>query len=43
MFILVPFLGIFVAIGSFMVGLGFRTKAGFPDPVRRRSSRACPC
>ena len=29
-FILVPFLGIFVAIGSFMVGLGLRTKAVFP-------------
>ena len=28
--ILVPFLGVFVGIGSFMVGLGFRTKAGFP-------------
>lgn len=29
-FVLVPFLGIFVAIGSFMVGLGLRTKAAFP-------------
>ena len=29
-FILVPFLGIFVAIGSFMVGLGLRTKTAFP-------------
>ena len=29
-FILVPFLGMFVAIGSFMVGLGLRTKAAFP-------------
>lgn len=29
-FVLVPFLGIFVAIGSFMVGLGLRTKAVFP-------------
>lgn len=29
-FILVPFLGIFVAIGSFMVGMGLRTKAIFP-------------
>ncbi|MFA5909586.1 MAG: TPM domain-containing protein [Vicinamibacterales bacterium] len=29
-FVLVPFLGIFVAIGSFMIGLGFRTKAVFP-------------
>ena len=29
-FVLVPFLGIFVAIGAFMVGLGFRTKAAFP-------------
>ncbi len=28
--VLVPFLGIFVAIGSFMVGLGLRTKAAFP-------------
>jgi len=28
--ILVPFLGIFVAIGSFMVGLGLRTKTAFP-------------
>ncbi len=28
--VLVPFLGIFVAIGAFMVGLGFRTKAAFP-------------
>ena len=29
-FILVPFLGIFVAIGSFMVGMGLRTKTAFP-------------
>lgn len=29
-FVLVPFLGLFVAIGSFMVGLGLRTKAAFP-------------
>ncbi len=29
-FVLVPFLGIFVAIGSFMMGLGVRTKAAFP-------------
>ena len=29
-FVLVPFLGIFVAIGAFMVGLGFRTRAAFP-------------
>ena len=29
-FIMVPFLGIFVAIGAFMVGLGWRTKAAFP-------------
>lgn len=29
-YILVPFLGIFVAIGAFMVGVGFRTKAVFP-------------
>jgi uncharacterized protein len=29
-FILVPFLGIFVAIGTFMIGLGLRTKAVFP-------------
>ncbi len=29
-FIMVPFLGIFVAIGAFMVGLGLRTKAAFP-------------
>ncbi|MGE0865094.1 MAG: YgcG family protein [Vicinamibacterales bacterium] len=29
-FVLVPFLGIFVAIGSFMVGLGLRTKTAFP-------------
>ena len=28
--ILVPFLGIFVAIGSFMVGMGLRTKTAFP-------------
>jgi uncharacterized protein len=28
--VLVPFLGIFVAVGSFMVGLGLRTKAAFP-------------
>jgi len=28
--VLVPFLGIFVATGSFMVGLGLRTKAAFP-------------
>lgn len=28
--VLVPFLGLFVAIGSFMVGLGLRTKTGFP-------------
>jgi uncharacterized protein len=28
--VLVPFLGIFVAIGAFMVGLGLRTKAAFP-------------
>lgn len=28
--VLVPFLGVFVAIGSFMVGLGLRTKAIFP-------------
>jgi len=28
--VLVPFLGIFVAIGSFMVGMGLRTKAAFP-------------
>ncbi len=27
---LVPFLGMFVAIGSFMLGLGLRTKTGFP-------------
>ena len=29
-YILVPFLGLFVAIGSFMAGLGLRTKAAFP-------------
>ncbi len=29
-FVLIPFLGIFVAIGAFMVGLGLRTKAAFP-------------
>lgn len=29
-FVLIPFLGLFVAIGSFMVGLGLRTKTGFP-------------
>lgn len=29
-FILVPFMGIFIAIGSFMVGLGLRSKTGFP-------------
>lgn len=29
-FVLVPFLGIFVAIGSFMVGMGLRTKTAFP-------------
>lgn len=29
-FVLVPFLGIFVAIGSFMVGMGLRSKAAFP-------------
>jgi len=28
--ILVPFLGLFVAIGSFMVGMGLRTKTAFP-------------
>ena len=28
--ILVPFLGIFVAVGSFMVGMGLRTKTAFP-------------
>ena len=28
--VLVPFLGIFVAIGSFMVGFGIRTKVAFP-------------
>jgi uncharacterized protein len=29
-FILIPFLGIFVAIGFGMVGIGLRTKTGFP-------------
>lgn len=29
-FLLVPFLGMFVGIGSFMFGLGLRTKTGFP-------------
>lgn len=29
-FVLVPFLGLFIAIGSFMVGLGVRSKTGFP-------------
>ena len=39
--VMIPFFGLFVTIGFGMVGIGLRTKTGFPAPLRKSSLAAC--